>query len=151
MPSMAPWIGDKLSEPLPCCGQSCIDLLKSRTMTGDDQVGLQALDQIERFRDFIEGLRAFNFRKNNAEAVFPKCISGNKKAQFRLEEDDRVRVMPRCCVYFPISLTQAQRRTWLQNRIKAKWRARLSSGAIAKSVGIPAPHLLRMAGGDQRT
>lgn len=80
MAGMAPWIGDKLSEPLTCGGQSCIDLLKNAAMAGDDQVGLQALDEVECFLDFIEGLRAFNFRKNNAESIFPKRICGNKKA-----------------------------------------------------------------------
>ena len=79
-------------------------------MAGDDGQRLELLYAVQRGSDFVKGLQAFDFGEDHTKAVFPQRIGRDQRAAVGLEQNHRMRIMPRGGVDLPVA---ADRRTLL--------------------------------------
>lgn len=110
---------------------------KDWAMAGNDQLRVEALDQIQGLRNLVEAAVADNFGENDAKTMTPECISGDQCSRAGLEEDHGVHVMARSRMDFPVLIGQLNRDSWLQQGIKREARTQLPGRQIAERLFVP--------------
>ena len=106
MPGKFHGVFDKTVQFSTGCCQYLFSVPKNSPMPRYYNFRVQALNQIQCRRYFIECFNAFKLWKHHAETALPKSIGGNQCLGNRLEEYNRMGIVAACCMNLPMCVAK---------------------------------------------